>query len=361
MNKRATLLVASVLILAGCGGKEKALELERQKLTLDLMKAQNEQMATLTQKESELRALEKKNQEALQEIERQRAAIQTLQQATVQKEQALRETIADETAKLKADKEALETERESLDAERTAVKSKEVELDRRLAVIEKAREAAREAAERARRAEEGRKRPDIMERIVRRQPALEALAELTLDLVPSEYFAQAPRTTRLKQLLDEFRRQGVDEIEDEDAFAGKASEIAGTFLGSVTSWKVSSRDQEKQKVFDGWERSYLKRDRSSPTLRQRQHLVTTSVAEFFAFTHVDTFWYRVQIPNAIRGYGFPGNKGPATHEEFMEIMKKNRISLPELPPGCRYMYSPERNELMVVHPSTVKHPLRRAM
>ncbi len=58
-------LLTWILIVAGCGGKEKAIELERQRLTLDLMKAQNEQLATLTKKESDLRALERKNQEAL--------------------------------------------------------------------------------------------------------------------------------------------------------------------------------------------------------------------------------------------------------------------------------------------------------
>jgi hypothetical protein len=45
-------------------------------------------------------------------------------------------------------------------------------------------------------------------------------------------------------------------------------------------------------------------------------------------------------------------KGPATHEEFMEqIAKPYGIKLPQLPPGEKYVYDPEREELMVERPA----------
>jgi hypothetical protein len=45
------------------------------------------------------------------------------------------------------------------------------------------------------------------------------------------------------------------------------------------------------------------------------------------------------------------NKGPRTHEEFMEkIIKPAAIRLPTLPPGERFVYMPDKEELMVEHP-----------
>jgi len=45
------------------------------------------------------------------------------------------------------------------------------------------------------------------------------------------------------------------------------------------------------------------------------------------------------------------NKGPATHEEFMQkIIKEGLIKLPELPAGHRYVYDPKQEQLMVERP-----------
>jgi hypothetical protein len=39
---------------------------------------------------------------------------------------------------------------------------------------------------------------------------------------------------------------------------------------------------------------------------------------------------------------------PKTHDEFMsKIIQENNIQLPELPPGDKYVYDPEKGELMV--------------
>jgi hypothetical protein len=78
-------------------------------------------------------------------------------------------------------------------------------------------------------------------------------------------------------------------------------------------------------------------------------LVTTPVATYWAAKEMIAF--RVQIPDAMRLYKATNGSAPKTHEEFMQkIIKENNIPLPELPPGQRYVYFPDREELMVEHP-----------
>ena len=62
--------------------------------------------------------------------------------------------------------------------------------------------------------------------------------------------------------------------------------------------------------------------------------------------------FEVQIPNAMKIYkAAHNNKGPKTHEEFMDvIIKENGVQLPELAPGESYLYIPEIEELMVKSP-----------
>jgi general secretion pathway protein G len=79
--------LALILILAGCGSNNQTQELlQQQKLAMELMKAQNEQLSvSLRQKENDLRTLEKKNQDALKEIERQKALLKKLKDEYDQK------------------------------------------------------------------------------------------------------------------------------------------------------------------------------------------------------------------------------------------------------------------------------------
>ena len=58
--------------------------------------------------------------------------------------------------------------------------------------------------------------------------------------------------------------------------------------------------------------------------------------------------FEIQIPSAMKNYKALNDRAPRTHEEFMKvIIKENQISLPPLPPGDRYVYVPETEELMV--------------
>jgi tetratricopeptide (TPR) repeat protein len=86
MRKSVALVILS-LVMAGCTGRDRREELQQQKATLDLMKAQNEQLAALTRtqseqiaalakKENELRALESKTRDTLHEIEREKALLE---------------------------------------------------------------------------------------------------------------------------------------------------------------------------------------------------------------------------------------------------------------------------------------------
>jgi hypothetical protein len=60
---------------------------------------------------------------------------------------------------------------------------------------------------------------------------------------------------------------------------------------------------------------------------------------------------RINLTNAqyaLKLYKAQHGQGPKTHEEYMEkIIKANRINLPELPAGQRYVYDPETEQLMV--------------
>lgn len=59
--------------------------------------------------------------------------------------------------------------------------------------------------------------------------------------------------------------------------------------------------------------------------------------------------YDVAVTHALQLYKALNDfKAPKTHEEFMEkIIKDNKIKLPQLPPGRKYVYDPEQEKLMI--------------
>jgi hypothetical protein len=59
-----------------------------------------------------------------------------------------------------------------------------------------------------------------------------------------------------------------------------------------------------------------------------------------------------QIQHSMDLYKAANGSAPKTQEEFMEkIIKENMLKLPQLPPGQRYVYLPDKEELMVEHPA----------
>jgi hypothetical protein len=79
--------------------------------------------------------------------------------------------------------------------------------------------------------------------------------------------------------------------------------------------------------------------------------VTTPIEQYFRTG--ERIAFEVQIPNAMKLYkAAHDNKGPKTHEEFMEvIVKENGVSLPELPEGDEFLYDPKSEQLLVKHPA----------
>ena len=59
----------------------------------------------------------------------------------------------------------------------------------------------------------------------------------------------------------------------------------------------------------------------------------------------------IKVTSAMNLYKGEHGFLPKTHDVFMkEIIEANEIELPELPEGLRYVYDPERGELMVEKP-----------
>lgn len=70
------------------------------------------------------------------------------------------------------------------------------------------------------------------------------------------------------------------------------------------------------------------------------------------FTVKDQVVFQFQIPKALEYYELANGRKPRTYEEFQrEVIEKNRIQLPELPPTHRYFYDPDTAALMVEHPA----------
>lgn len=80
-------------------------------------------------------------------------------------------------------------------------------------------------------------------------------------------------------------------------------------------------------------------------------IITEPVRQYWRAPQMVAF--DIQIPHAMNIYkGLHDNQGPASHEEFMkEIIEANQIKLPQLPPGEKYVFDPETQQLMVERPA----------
>lgn len=78
--------------------------------------------------------------------------------------------------------------------------------------------------------------------------------------------------------------------------------------------------------------------------------LTTPVQVYFrSQEHVA---FRIQVPHALQLFEAEHGRKPESHEEFWrEIIEKNGIRLPQLPPGHRYVYDPQQGQLMVEVPA----------
>jgi hypothetical protein len=75
-------------------------------------------------------------------------------------------------------------------------------------------------------------------------------------------------------------------------------------------------------------------------------------------TPLSTYWrmqerieYDAKVKYGLKLYKAEHGRFPKTMEEFEEkILKPGQVKLPELPEGHRYVYDPEKGELLVEHP-----------
>ncbi len=85
------------------------------------------------------------------------------------------------------------------------------------------------------------------------------------------------------------------------------------------------------------------------SLDEHQGMLVTPAKAYFSVRERVVF--EIQIPDALNKYKALNGNGPKSHDEFMaQIIDANQIQLPELPAGQRYVYDPEKDELMVERP-----------
>jgi len=79
-------------------------------------------------------------------------------------------------------------------------------------------------------------------------------------------------------------------------------------------------------------------------------LITTPISTYFHLKQQIAF--DIQVKPALNLYKAQYGEAPKSHEQFMEkIIRANRIELPELPAGHRYVYDPQQEQLMVERPA----------
>jgi len=85
------------------------------------------------------------------------------------------------------------------------------------------------------------------------------------------------------------------------------------------------------------------------SLDEHEGLIVTPLKALLSTQERLTF--EVQLKQALDLYEAQFGK-PKSHEEYMsKVVEANGIKLPELPPGHRYVYDPQRGELMVERPA----------
>ncbi|HEV3340688.1 MAG TPA: hypothetical protein VG125_10035 [Pirellulales bacterium] len=76
--------------------------------------------------------------------------------------------------------------------------------------------------------------------------------------------------------------------------------------------------------------------------------VTTPISVYFQAQERLIF---LQVQQAIQLYEAEQGQKPKTEDEFMkQVIEANQIRLPQLPPGSKYKYDPQKGELLVERP-----------
>lgn len=269
MATRKLLVAALLLALPGCGkaAEDHSLELEQQKLNLEMARSQREQLAVLAEREKACVAHEEKNAAALDDIERRRSEALGLAKDAEEKQNALSASTARANAELAEREKSLEsreatdraTEQRNndtsrdLDARDKVVAAKLALLQRQLAA-----RAHQHAADAATREEE--LRPEIASRLKRRKPYLDQLAESLTD-VAAKRDEKLVRSTFKKGLSDVLSDNGFARISDDREFAQQAAAAARDYAAKqICYFKYDFAFFDK--ALGEWKASYLGENQS---------------------------------------------------------------------------------------------------
>lgn len=258
MKSLVSLLVLA-LLLTGCSKVEKTTQnLQQEKVVLDLMQVQQDQLTALTQKERDLRALEKRSQDVLQDIEQQRIALRRIQKRGIEESQEARDAIAREQASIRTEKVQVDAENSSLRASEARCRQLEHELTVRRAdlmrmqsVIQANRRVENAKRDNDRRAVEAKLKVALAARVEKRELALQSLAVLTAGILGSG----SDQETSRAELLALLQRSKVAEIEDEGVFVVRARGLAESYYLDKIMYPYTVH---KPRAFAEWGQQYLK-------------------------------------------------------------------------------------------------------
>jgi hypothetical protein len=145
-------------------------------------------------------------------------------------------------------------------------------------------------------------------------------------------------------------KPATNSLVDETITAGQGAELPAT--SSNTTTDASQQQQpateqvvagvgvgKKGRALDQYQKDSVQKIISTPALA--------------LFQTKERIVFEIQIPHALDLYKAEHGEAPRSHEAFMrDIIEFNDIKLPELPAGQRYIYDPQREELMVERPVT---------
>jgi hypothetical protein len=248
------LMLAAVAILVPLLGCSKSMsqsnaDLERQKLSIEVMHTERQELTSLIDAEKRIRA---ENQQSLQELERRRVQLQTMQQTVENDRQHLDLQLADANAKLAVAEQRLTarvhelTDLEAINRrqlDELAAKRQEIAT-----ALASTQSRAGAAAAKAQQTEFDRQKQATEKRVAQQQRArrqyLESLADATLAIVRNNPLSSARDNPQLarRQLLERLNaiKPGVPQWQFQEAANRTAEEFAKkSSKGTLTEAEVA--------------------------------------------------------------------------------------------------------------------------